>query len=54
MDKHDITPSLRPEVNRTTSDLEKATVTHVERSGPGVSVLEDEALMSGERQERVS
>jgi len=54
MDKQDITPSLRPEVNRTTSDLEKATVAHVERSRPGVSALEDEALMSGESQERVS
>jgi hypothetical protein len=53
MDKQDITPSLRPEVNRTTSDLEKATVAHVERSRPGVSALEDEALMSGESQERV-
>lgn len=54
MDKQDITPSLRPEVNRTVSDLEKATVKHVEQSRPGISALEDEVLMSGERQERVS
>lgn len=54
MDKHEITPSLRPEVERNTSDLEKATVKHVERSAPGLSALEDEALMSGESQERVS
>lgn len=53
MEKNDITPSLRPEANRTNSDLEKATATHVERTGPGVSALEDETLMSGERQEKV-
>lgn len=54
MDKHDITPSLRPEAGRTASELEKANVKHVERSAPGFSALEDEALMSGESQERVS
>jgi hypothetical protein len=54
MGKDEITPSLRPEANRTTSELEKATVAHVEKTRLGVSALEDEALMSGERQERVS
>lgn len=54
MEKDEITPSLRPEANRTTSELEKATVTHVEKTRLGVSALEDETLMSGERQERVS
>lgn len=54
MEKNDITPTLRPEANRTNSELEKATATHVERAAPGVSALEDETLMSGERQEKAS
>jgi hypothetical protein len=54
MEKNDITPSLRLENHRTASDLDKADITHVEASRNGVSALEDETLMSGESQERVS
>lgn len=53
LEKHDITPSLRLEASGTDADLEKVTPTHVEHPAPGVSALEDEALMSGERQEKV-
>ena len=53
IEKNEITPSLRPEANRTNSELEKATATHVERTAPGFAALDDETLMSGERQEKV-
>lgn len=50
MEKNDITPNLRLEP----SDLDKADVTHIETGRVGASALEDETLMSGESQERVS
>jgi hypothetical protein len=54
MEKNEITPSLRLEAHQTTSDFDKADITHIETGRVGVSALEDETLMSGESQERVS
>jgi len=54
MEKNEITPSLRLEAHQTTSDFDKADITHIETGRVGISALEDETLMSGESQERVS
>jgi hypothetical protein len=54
MEKNEITPSLRLEAHQTSSDFDKADITHIETGRVGVSALEDETLMSGESQERVS
>lgn len=50
----DTTPSLRADGDRTDSELEKGTDKHVEHAGSGLSALNDETLMSGESQEKVS
>ena len=53
MEKNEITPSLRLDDHQTTSDFDKADITHIETGRVGVAALEDETLMSGESQERV-
>ena len=53
MEKNEITPSLRLENHQTSSDFDKADITHIETGRVGVAALEDETLMSGESQERV-
>jgi hypothetical protein len=54
---HDIEPlaaPARPGNERSLSELEKATVSHVEHRGTGVDALNDTALMAGERTEKVT
>jgi hypothetical protein len=53
---HDIEPlsaPVRPGNERSLSQLEKATVSHVEHRGKGADALNDSALMAGERTEKV-
>lgn len=59
-DNYGIEPALaptRPTAERSSSQLEKATVSHVEtqhRGGRGVEALNDAALMAGERSEKLT
>lgn len=46
-------PPVRPGNERTLSELEKATVSHVEHHGKGAQALNDITLMAGERTEKV-
>jgi len=45
---------VRPGNERSLSELEKATVSHVEHRGKGADALNDSALMAGERTEKVN
>lgn len=47
-------PPRRPEPERSSSQLEKATISHVEHHGKGADALHDVALMAGERTEKVT
>ena len=46
-------PPVRPQADRSSSQLEKATISHVEHHGKGTEALHDVALMTGERNEKV-
>ncbi|WVR05560.1 hypothetical protein IAU60_002579 [Kwoniella sp. DSM 27419] len=63
MSHHEIQPAstTRPQASRTASQLEKATISHIEHTGPSTrsyananEALHDQTLMTGERSEKMT